>query len=81
MSGEDSGEEGGGTTPSTPTDLTEVNNRLTALEAEISNFKISNNWPTNTIKLTNNAGDIIATYDLPSNYLGRGYTQEDSIII
>lgn len=79
--GEDSGE-GGGTTPSgQTTDLTEVNNRLQVLENEISNFKNVNNWPVNTIKLTNNAGDIIATYDLPSNYLGRGYTQEDSIII
>lgn len=67
--------------PGEQTDLTEVNNRLTALEAEISNFKTSNNWPTNTIKLTNNAGDVIATYDLPSNYLGKGYTGDDSIII
>lgn len=79
MSGEESpGEE---TTPTPPADLTEVNNRLTLLENEISNFKNSNNWPVNTIKLTNNAGDIIATYDLPSNYLGSGYTEDDSIVI
>lgn len=80
--GEGSGEEGGGTTPSgQTTDLTEVNNRLQVLENEITNFKNVNNWPVNTIKLTNNAGEVIATYDLPSNYLGRGYTENNSIVI
>lgn len=67
--------------PSDPTDLTEVNNRLTSLENEISNLKNSNNWPINTIKLTNNAGSVIAEYNLPSNYLGRGYTDNNSILI
>lgn len=77
--GEDPGE--GGTTPSTPTDLTEVNNRLQALENEVSNFKNSNNWPANTIILKNSAGAEIARYDLPSNYLGTGYTGDNSIVI
>ena len=76
--GEDSGDT---PSPSDPTDLTEVNNRLTALEAEISNFKTSNNWPTNTIILKNSAGAEIARYDLPSNYLGAGYTGDNSIVI
>lgn len=79
--GGSSGSGEGGTTPSDPTDLTEVNNRLTALEAEISNFKISNNWPVNTIILKNSAGAEIARYDLPSNYLGTGYTGDNSIVI
>lgn len=79
---ESGGGSGEGTTPSgDTTDLTEINNRLTILETEISNFKTSNNWPVNTIILKNSAGAEIARYDLPSNYLGTGYTQDNSIVI